>query len=108
MNSGLDNGVIPEVIELLVQTACKFIPRLGTLKIMRTYAGVRPGTPDGDPYLGLVDDVPGFCQCNGHGGEGIALAPATGEAIAQLLTTGKTCNCDIGRFSPMRLYGGMR
>lgn len=108
MNSGLDNGVIPEVIELLVQTACKFIPRLGTLKIMRTYAGVRPGTPDGDPYLGLVDDVPGFCQCNGHGGEGIALAPATGEAIAQLLTTGKTGNCDIGRFSPMRLYGGTR
>lgn len=45
MDSGLDNSVIPEVIELLVQTACKFIPRLGKLKIMRTYAGVRPGTP---------------------------------------------------------------
>lgn len=42
MNSGLDNGVIPEVIEMLIQTACKFIPKLGTLRIMRTYAGVRP------------------------------------------------------------------
>lgn len=104
MNSGLDNGIIPEVIELLVQTACRFIPRLSKLKIMRCYAGVRPGTPDGDPYLGFVDGLEGFCQCTGHGGEGIALAPATGEAIAQLLTTGRTESCDISRFSPMRLY----
>lgn len=106
MNSGLSVSVIPEVIELLIQTACRFIPKLGTLKIMRAYAGVRPGTPDGDPYIGLVDDVPGFCECNGHGGEGIALAPATGEAVAQLLTQGRTVNCDISRFSPMRLRTG--
>lgn len=103
MDSGLNNGVIPEVIELLLQTACKFIPRLADLKIMRAYAGVRPGTPDGDPYIGLVDRVPGFCECCGHGGEGIALAPATGEAVAQLLTEGRTHQCDIASFSPMRL-----
>ena len=96
MNSGLDNGVIPEVIELLIQTACKFIPKLGTLRIMRTYAGVRPGTPDGDPYIGLVSGVPGFC-------EGIALSPATGEAIAELLIDGHTKHCDISRFSPDRV-----
>ena len=103
MNSGLDNGVIPEVIELLIQTACKFIPKLGTLRIMRTYAGVRPGTPDGDPYIGLVNGVPGFCECCGHGGEGIALSPATGEAIAELLIDGHTKHCDISRFSPDRV-----
>ena len=103
MNSGLDNGVIPEVIELLVQTACKFIPRLADLKIMRCYAGVRPGTPDGDPYIGFAEGIEGFCQCVGHGGEGIALAPATGEAIAELLTTGKATTCDISRFSPDRV-----
>ncbi len=103
MNSGLDNSVIPEVIELLIQTACKFIPKLGTLRIMRTYAGVRPGTPDGDPYIGLVSGVPGFCECCGHGGEGIALSPATGEAIAELLIDGHTKHCDISRFSPDRV-----
>lgn len=103
MDSGLDNSVIPEVIELLVQTAVKFIPRLGKLKLMRAYAGVRPGTPDGDPYLGLDPDVPGFCECCGHGGEGIALAPATGEAMAELLLTGRTEHSDISAFSPVRL-----
>ena len=103
VNSGLDNSVIPEVIELLIQTACKFIPKLGTLRIMRTYAGVRPGTPDGDPYIGLVSGVPGFCECCGHGGEGIALSPATGEAIAELLIDGHTKHCDISRFSPDRV-----
>ena len=28
-----------------------------------------------------------------------------GEAVAELLTRGCTEHCDIGRFSPMRLYG---
>lgn len=106
MNSGLDNSVIPEVIELLIQTACKFVPYLKGLKIMRTYAGVRPGTPDGDPYLGLVDHVPGFCECNGHGGEGIALAMATGEAMMELLTKGEATTCNIKPFSPMRIKQG--
>ncbi len=106
MDSGLDNGVIPEVIELLIQTACRFIPRLGRLKIMRAYAGVRPGTPDGDPYIGLVDHIPGYCTCYGHGGEGIALAPATGKALAELLTEGAAKCSDLSRFSPMRLLAG--
>lgn len=106
MNSGLDKSVIPEVIELLVETACRFVPYLKGLKIMRTYAGVRPGTPDGDPYLGLVDNVPGFCECTGHGGEGIALAMATGEAITELLTKGEATTCDIKPFSPMRIQQG--
>ena len=105
MDSGLDKSVIPEVIELLVQTAVKFIPRLGKLKLMRAYAGVRPGTPDGDPYLGFCEGVPGFCECCGHGGEGIALSPATGEAMAELLLKGRTEHCDISRFSPNRLLG---
>lgn len=103
MNSGLDNSTLPEVIELLIRTATGFIPRLGKLKIMRTYAGVRPGTPDGDPYLGLVDHVPGFCECTGHGGEGIALSPSTGEAIAELLTVGKAQHVDLDKFSPNRV-----
>ena len=105
MDSGLDKSVIPEVIELLVQTAVKFIPRLGKLKLMRAYAGVRPGTPDGDPYIGFCEGVPGFCECCGHGGEGIALSPATGEAMAELLLKGRTEHCDISRFSPNRLLG---
>ena len=106
MDSGLDNGVIPETIELLIQTACRFIPRLGGLKIMRTYAGVRPGTPDGDPYIGLVEGVPGLCMCCGHGGEGIALAPATALAVAELLTEGQAKISDISAFSTSRLAGG--
>lgn len=103
MDSGLDKSVIPEVIELLIRTACKFIPRLGELKIMRTYAGVRPGTPDGDPYIGTVNGIPGFAECCGHGGEGIALAPATGLAITEMLTKGSTELADMSAFSPNRL-----
>lgn len=108
MDSGLDKSVIPEVIELLIQTACKFIPRLAKLKFMRCYAGVRPGTPDGDPYIGAVADIPGFYECCGHGGEGIALAPATGLALAQVIMDGKTDLADLAPFSPNRLRAAGR
>ena len=60
------------------------------MKMIRSYAGLRPCTPDGLPILGEVEAVKGFIMTAGHEGEGIALSPYTGELIAQLVVDGKT------------------
>lgn len=39
---GLDTGNEPDVIELLLQTACKIVPRLKEMKIIRAFSGLRP------------------------------------------------------------------
>ena len=60
------------------------------LKIIRVFAGLRPYTPDGLPILGRVPVLDGFVMAAGHEGDGIALAPITGEIIADLIVYNKT------------------
>lgn len=52
------------------------------------WAGLRPATPDGLPLLGPVPGRPGAFIAAGHAMLGMTLAPATGEAIAELVTSG--------------------
>ena len=71
--------------------ACsRIIPALQDVLAIRSFAGLRPYTPDGLPILGRVPDKPGFILAAGHEGDGIALAPVTGLLIAQLITDGAT------------------
>ena len=51
----------------------------------RGLAGLRPCTPDSLPFLGPVPDAEGLYVATGHGMLGVTLAPATGEAIAEMI-----------------------
>jgi D-amino-acid dehydrogenase len=51
----------------------------------RAWAGFRPATPDGLPYIGAVPSAPGLFVATGHNMLGITLAPATGVALAQAM-----------------------
>ena len=77
--------------QILARAAC-LAPGLGSLPLARTWAGLRPGTPDGLPYLGPVPGVPGLFAATGHGRKGIILAPITGELVAEAVMTGS----DVG------------
>lgn len=69
----------------IAHRARQIIPSLQGLKVIRSFAGLRPYTPDGLPILGAVDAMEGFIMAAGHEGDGIALSPITGELIAQLI-----------------------
>ena len=66
------------------------LPALKHVDVIRSFAGLRPYTPDGLPILGSVDGVPGFFMAAGHEGDGIALSPVTGHLMAQLIVDGRT------------------
>jgi sarcosine oxidase subunit beta len=57
------------------------------VNIIRSFAGLRPRTPDGMPILGPVESLPGLIMAAGHEGDGIALAPITGQMIADCVET---------------------
>jgi glycine/D-amino acid oxidase-like deaminating enzyme len=69
----------------IAQRARQIIPGLASLNVIRSFAGLRPYTPDGLPILGTIDSVQGLIMAAGHEGDGIALSPVTGELIAQLI-----------------------
>ena len=50
------------------------------------WAGFRPATPDSLPVIGEIPGHPGLFVAAGHGMLGVTLGPATGRAIAELVT----------------------
>jgi D-amino-acid dehydrogenase len=52
------------------------------------WAGFRPATPDSLPLLGPIPGQSGLYVAAGHGMLGVTLAPATGVAVADMVTSG--------------------
>lgn len=80
---GYDRQTTRAAIARIVHQAIELIPALRTAAVLRTFAGLRPATPDGLPIIGPVAEVPGFYLAAGHEGDGIALSAITGQLIAE-------------------------
>lgn len=99
--SGFDRNVSLDVMRAIAARAARFLPDAANLQIMRSYAGLRPWSPDHLPLIGPVEDVPGFYLASGHEGAGIGLAPITGQLIADM-TSGATSLESIEDIRPDR------
>jgi sarcosine oxidase subunit beta len=87
---GFDRRTTVEGLRGIARRTMAVLPGLSDLNVIRSFAGLRPFTPDGLPILGPVEAVEGFIMAAGHEGDGIALSPITGELIAQHITEGRT------------------
>jgi glycine oxidase len=70
----------------LVRFAKDVVPALATTEIEKTWAGLRPGSPDGFPFLGRLPGWDNAFVAAGHHRAGIQLSPATARIMADLLT----------------------
>ncbi len=84
--AGYDRSVSLAVVQAIARRAVRFLPALAKVGLIRSYAGLRPWSPDHLPLIGPVAAVPGFYLATGHEGAGICLAPITGQLIAAMLT----------------------
>jgi glycine/D-amino acid oxidase-like deaminating enzyme len=93
-----DEGAIERL-----ETMCRDIsPVLGRATILARQACYRPVTSDGLPLIGRVPGIAGAYIATGHSVWGILNAPATGEAIAELITDGAARTVDLAPFDPAR------
>jgi len=72
-------------------------------RIIAQQACFRPVTQDGLPLIGKVPHSEGLYVATGHNVWGILNAPATGEALAELIADGATRDVDLAPFDPARL-----
>lgn len=93
-----------EAIEVILRRALRFFPALRDVSVIRCFAGLRPYTPDGLPFLGPVECCKGFYIAAGHEGDGIALSPITGKLLAEWIVEGKP-SYDLKAFCPNRCMG---
>ncbi len=98
--AGFDKQVVPETILKLRQAAIHLVPRLSEARILESWAGLRPGTPDKLPILGATQ-TPGYFVATGHFRDGILLAPATAKWMAQSML-GHSAQLDLAELSANR------
>lgn len=98
---GFDNNTTPEAMNAIARNAMRFLPWVEDLDVIRSFAGLRPCSPDGLPIMGTVKGVRGFYLATGHSGDGVCLAPITGKLLSELVLDGET-SLDIEPFSLYR------
>lgn len=91
-----------EVIRVIAKRAIRFFPILKSVNFVRAYAGCRPFMPDHLPVISPVEEIPGLYIATGHEGDGISMAPMTGELIAEMVT-GQKPSMDVAPYSFSRL-----
>jgi sarcosine oxidase subunit beta len=76
------SSFLPQISKRMVD----LLPRLRNIKIRRTWRGLYPMTPDGNPIIGKVKKVKGFINAVGMCGQGFMLGPGVGELLSRILS----------------------
>jgi glycine oxidase len=99
---GFDKRTDLATIQRLHRAALVLIPKLRDARILESWAGLRPGTPDALPILGATATL-GYYVATGHFRDGILLAPITAEVMAAVVE-GRTPEYDLTPFLPARFF----
>ncbi len=99
------SAFLPQVCTRLVG----LLPRLGNLRVRRTWRGLYPMTPDGSPIVGWNREVEGLLHATGMCGQGLMLGSGVGEIVARLVAGAPEPDDEIilREFSPYREFKGM-
>jgi glycine/D-amino acid oxidase-like deaminating enzyme len=93
----------PGAIERLEAMCARLSPVLARSPIVARQACFRPVTRDGLPLIGRLPGLANAYVATGHSVWGILNAPATGEAMAELIVDGDAGTVDLEPFDPARL-----
>jgi D-amino-acid dehydrogenase len=84
---GLDLSVDPARVRGIVKSVHRYFPKFSEADFdgIEPWAGLRPVSPDGIPYLGPVPGLPNLIAATGHAMMGLSLGPVSGRLVADLL-----------------------
>lgn len=83
--TGLDLSLNRRRLDALTSAARRYLDNLPAIGEHAQWAGLRPLSPDGLPYIGEVPGCRGLYLATGHSMLGITLAPSTGSLLAALI-----------------------
>jgi sarcosine oxidase subunit beta len=86
---GFDRRVTIDAVRIAATRAARIIPDLARFAIIRAFTGFTTWTPDVMSVVGAAREPVGFYTATAFCGRGFALGPAVGEALAELITTGR-------------------
>jgi glycine/D-amino acid oxidase-like deaminating enzyme len=100
-NVAFDANTTAEGVAKVRSASEEICPALAAGGIARSWAGLRPVTPDMLPMIGADPRYESLIYACGHGRNGVLMAPLTGDLIADLVT-GTPLSHDLSQFRPGR------
>lgn len=88
---GLDKSITPAKVTALKKSIIQYFPEysMQDLGDQDVWAGLRPCSPDGMPYVGKIKSHKNIFVSAGYSMVGMSLSFASGEIISQLITEGQ-------------------
>jgi sarcosine oxidase, subunit beta len=109
---GTDTDGTSSFLPLCAKRMVALYPRLAGLKVRRTWRGLYPMTPDGQPIVGYAREAENLLLAAGMCGQGFMLGLGLGKILAEVIAEGP--RADAGAFafildqlSPYRKFEGM-
>ncbi|WAC43000.1 glycine oxidase ThiO [Pseudomonas sp. SL4(2022)] len=84
-HAGFDKTPTDEALASLKASAVELLPALADAEVVGHWAGLRPGSPEGIPFIGPVPGHEGLWLNCGHYRNGLVLAPASCQLLADLM-----------------------
>lgn len=83
--TGFDKSTDKAALASLKQSAEAILPGLATCPVAHQWAGLRPGSPGGTPFIGALPEWPNVFVNAGHYRNGLVLAPASTHLLVDQL-----------------------
>ena len=83
-DAGFDDRPTVAGVASLLAMACRLVPALASAALLRTWAGLRPLTPGGEPVVGTFG-IANLVIATGHHRKGILLAPLAATQVAAIV-----------------------
>lgn len=83
--AGFDKSTTESARESLMASAAQLLPALAQAQPVAHWAGLRPGSPNGIPFIGRCGAADNLWVNAGHFRNGLVLAPASARLLADLL-----------------------
>jgi len=90
--AGTNTSINPKKISGLKKSVLEYLPQFSMKELdgHEIWTGLRPCSPDGLPYVGVIDGYSNFYTSTGHAMMGMSMAPSSGKLLADLITYGKS------------------
>jgi D-amino-acid dehydrogenase len=95
--AGMDFSINSRRVDTMRKASNGYLRGLEDAKVIETWCGLRPCTPDGLPIISRSQRLENLTVAAGHAMLGMSLGPVTGKMVSQLVNGEKTDN-DLSPF----------
>ena len=101
-NCGFDTTVHKATEQNILSACLEMVPELASFPIIKQWAGLRPSSPTGVPYIGKMPQLDNLWANFGHFRNGLCMGPASARLLRQLILQQPTF-IDPAAYSSTRL-----